>query len=182
MKSQWIGFHSTLGTGLQAFLDHKRALGCRFRTEEMTLRLFDRFLVEQHVTTIDAISPALMDTFLASRKRTSPQSYNHLLQTLARAFKWLAACGLAPPSPLRARPRRATRTRIPFLFDLAAARKLLAVAGSLPECPSTPLRAQTYRTIFALLYALGFRVGEVAVGSDTRASRRPIAMRRSPCA
>jgi site-specific recombinase XerD len=148
----------------------------------MTLRLFDRFLVEQHVTTIDAISPALMDTFLASRKRTSPQSYNHLLQTLARAFKWLAACGLAPPSPLRARPRRATRTRIPFLFDLAAARKLLAVAGSLPECPSTPLRAQTYRTIFALLYALGFRVGEVAVGSDTRASRRPIAMRRSPCA
>jgi integrase len=161
MKSQWIGFHSTLGTGLQAFLDHKRALGCRFRTEEMTLRLFDRFLVEQHVTTIDAISPALMDTFLASRKRTSPQSYNHLLQTLARAFKWLAARGLGPPPP-RAKPRRATRTRIPFLFDPSTARQLLELAGSLPECPSTPRRAQTYRTIFALLYALGLRVGEVA--------------------
>jgi site-specific recombinase XerD len=162
MKSKWTGFHSPLDTGLQAFLEHKRALGCRFQTEEMTLRLFDRFLIEQQVTTIDTISPALVDAFLASRKRASPQSYNHLLQTLARAFQWLRALGLTRASPVRAKPRRTTRTRIPFLFDPAAARKLLEVAGSLPQCPSTPLRAPAYRTIFALLYALGLRVGEVA--------------------
>src|SRR5215472_1649147 len=123
MKSKWTGFHSPPDTGLQAFLDHKRALGCRFQTEEMTLRLFDRFLIEQQVTTIDTISPALVDTFLASRKRTSPQSYNHLLQTLTRAFQWLRALGLTHASPVRAKPRRTTRTRIPFLFDPAAARK-----------------------------------------------------------
>lgn len=162
MRSRWTGFQSPLAGGFETYVAHTRALGCRFRTEEAALRLFDRFLPEQHVTTGDAISAAVVDAFLASRRRASPNSYNHLLGTVARVFDWLAARDLGPPSPVRATPRRVTRSQRPFLFDPPMARQLLDVAGRWPVCASTPLRAQTYRTMFALLYALGLRVGEVA--------------------
>ena len=162
MTSRWTGFQSPLGTGTEAFLAHKRALGCRFGSVESTLRLLDQFLVEQHVETIEAITPGVIDTFLASRPRAAPRSDNHLLGIVTRVFDWLIARDLVPRSPVHAKPRRTTSSRLPFLFDLAAARRLLDVAGALPDTRNTRLRGPSYRTIFALLYGLGLRVGEVA--------------------
>ncbi len=88
MTSRWTGFQSALGPRLEAFLAHKRALGCRFRNEESPLRLLDRFLIDQHIETIAGITPAVIDAFLRSRPRTVPQSYNHLLGVVARLFDW----------------------------------------------------------------------------------------------
>src|ERR1700674_5202901 len=139
MTARWVGFHSPLGGGIEAFLAHKRALGCRFWSEELVLRLLDRFLVEQHVTSLDDISHAIIDAFLASRSRRSPGSYNHLRGSVARLFAWLAAHDLMPRSPVQARPRRTTQSRLPFLFDPAAARRLLDVAGRLHDNPIAPL-------------------------------------------
>ena len=76
MRSRWTGFRSPLAAGIETFLAHKRALGCRFRNEESPLRLLDQFLVEQHVETIETITPQVIDTFLVSRPRAAPHSYN----------------------------------------------------------------------------------------------------------
>jgi len=162
MTTRWTGFQSPLAGGIQTFLAHKRALGCRFRGEEMNLRLLDRFLIEQHIATLEDISPAVIDAFLASRPRADPHSYNHLRGTVARCFEWLAARTLVPRCPVLTKPRRATRTRLPFLFDPVTARRLIDAAADLPDNAFAPLRGPTYRVIFALLYALGLRVGEVA--------------------
>jgi site-specific recombinase XerD len=162
MTSRWTGFQSVLGTRLEAFLAQKRALGCRFRNEESPLRLLDRFLVAQHIETINDITAAVIDAFLASRPRASPHSYNQLLGIVTRLFDWLVAHDVVARSPVHAKPRRTTASRLPFLFDLPTARQLLDAAGALPNTQNTPLRGPTYRTIFALLYGLGLRVGEVA--------------------
>ena len=162
MKSSWTGFHSPLAPGIDAFLAHKRALGCLFRVEELSLRLFDRFLIAQPITTLSAITPEVVDAFLASRPRHAPRSYNHLRGTLARLFDWLAAHDQFGPSPVRARPRRSTQSRLPFLFDDVIARRLLDTASQLPDKGGTVCRGTTYRVIFTLLYGLGLRVGEVA--------------------
>jgi integrase len=53
-------------------------------------------------------------------------------------------------------------SRLPFLFDPATAQRLLDAAGALHDTRNTPSRGLIYRTIFALLYGLGLRVGEVA--------------------
>jgi site-specific recombinase XerD len=162
MTTRWTGFQSPLAGGIETFLAYKRALGCRFRGEEMNLRLFDRFLVEHHIATLEDISPVVIDAFLASRPRADPRSYNHLRGTVARCFEWLAARSLVSQCPVRAKPRRTTRTRLPFLFDSQTARRLIEAATNLPDNSFAPLRGPTYRVIFALLYALGLRVGEVA--------------------
>ncbi len=76
----------------------------------------------------------------------------------------IGSCGkiACRASPVRTKPRRQTARRIPCLLDPAEARRLLDVAGNLPDRPRAPLRGPTYRTIFALLYGLGLRVGEVS--------------------
>lgn len=162
MTSRWIGFRSPLKAGIEMFLAHKRALGYQVRTTESVIRLLDRFLVEQHVETIESITPAVIEAFLASRPRTSPHSFNQLLRGVARLFDWLIARDLLPRSPVQAKPRRTTASRPPFLFDPPTARRLLDAAEALPDTSNTPRRGLTYRTIFALLYGLGLRVGEVA--------------------
>ena len=84
-------------------------------------------------------------------------------------------------SPLQTRPRRETATRIPFLFDITQARRLLDGAAALPDYTQAPQRGATYRTIFALCYGLGLRVGEASalrVG-DVDRTRSLLVVRRS---
>ncbi len=162
MKAANHSFQSFLGGSIERFLAHKRALGSKFDVEEKALRLFDRYLLEQQVSSLDAITPVLLDDFLASRPRKRARSYNHLLCTISRLLTWLVGQGLLERSPLQTRPKRETTPRKPFIFDSAAARTLLGIAGDLKDNPGAPLRGMTYRTIFALLYGLGLRVGEVS--------------------
>jgi integrase len=156
------GLASPLTGLIGQFLAHKRALARKFLVEEKALRLLDRYLVQAGVKVLDEVSPEVLDNFLASRPRRTARSYNHLLGTVARLFNWLVDQGILESSPLRARPRRQTVQRIPFLFDPPTARRLLDLAEHLPDNPRAPLRGLTYRTIFGLLYGLGLRVGEVS--------------------
>jgi hypothetical protein len=64
-------------------------------------------------------------------------------------------------SPVQARPRRATGARTPVIFRPEHVERLLGFADQLSDAYGGELRAPTYRTIFAVLYTLGFRVGEI---------------------
>jgi len=54
-----------------------------------------------------------------------------------------------------------TAARLPFIFDVVQARRLLAAAAALPDNSRARQRGPTYRVIFALCYGLGLRAGEV---------------------
>ncbi|GAB3306680.1 site-specific integrase [Haliea atlantica] len=154
-------FQSVLAGQIIEFLTAKRALGKRFICEEKVLRLLDRYLIEQKVEALGLITPALIESFLASRPRHSSKSYNQLLSVLRRLFDWLELRKLITCSPVRVPPRRVTVHQAPFIFDADQARLLLDAAAHLPTRSTAPNRGATYRMIFALLYALGLRVGEV---------------------
>jgi len=187
MKREWIrwtGYGSPLGGGIQQYLEAKRSFGRRFGNEERALHLFDRFLAQQRVTAIEDISPAVVDAFLCSRPRRVARSYNDLQGTVRRLLDWLLSQGVAGVVPYRGRPRRETGRRVPVLFTDAQARLLLDAAARLPDDPhvSGPRgRGQTYRLVFAVLYGLGLRVGEVSrleVG-DVDLGRRTLVVRRT---
>lgn len=172
---------SPLASFIGAFLAHHRALGKRFDTEEAALRLLDRYLVEQGIETLAAITPASLEAFMCSRPRTRPRSYNHLLNVLSRLFAWLERQQLLVPSPLHLLPRHATAATTPFLFEPSQVGRLLDLAAHLPDGPQGHGRAATYRLIFALMYALGLRVGEVArlCRQDVDWQRRCLVIRQS---
>ena len=179
MSPRRIVFSSLLGPAIGAFIAEKRALGRRYENEERTLRLFDRYLTAAGVGELAAVSPALVEAFLTSRPRRAPRSYNHLRGVLERLFAWLVEQEILAASPLRAPPRRVTAKRLPFLFSPAEAGRLLAVAAGLPDRSRAPLRGPTYELIFALLYGLGLRVGEVSrlSAADVDLERRLLVIR-----
>jgi integrase len=163
MRPRWKGFQSPLADGIERFLKHKRAIGRKYRGEEQSLRLFDQFLVQRGVECLEEITPEIVDEILISRPSSQVRSYNVLVGVLRLLFDWLVVRGDIPQSPLRAKPRRHVKRRTPFLLSSTEARRLLDLAGSLAENDyATPLRGPVYRTIFALLYGLGLRVGEVS--------------------
>lgn len=156
------GFQSSMADQLRQFLQFKQALNRKYRTESGALRLFDGYLHEHNIADWRAIDSAMIDDFLKSRPRTRPRSYNHLLGVLHRFFAFAVMQQWTQQNPVTARPRRNTGNRIPYLFDLRDAKCLLAVARGLPDKPRAPLRGLVYEMVFALLYGLGMRVGEVA--------------------
>lgn len=153
-------FHSFLGPDIKQFLAHKRSLGRRYDVEEKTLALLDVYLLNNKIGNLAAITPAVVDEFLLSRPRPCPRSYNHLRCTLGRLFSYLVDHGKLGTTPLRSPPRRARYQRTPFIFDVATARRLLALAKTLQNKGGTLDRGNTYFALFAVLYGLGLRVGE----------------------
>jgi len=162
MKTPQTAFSSLLADDMAAFLAHKRALKRRYHSEEAGLHLLDRFLVQHGVAQMTQVTPELITAFLLSRPRRRPRSYNHLLGVVRRLSAWLVVQGRIASSPVQAHPRPATSQPLPFLFDPPLARRLLAAAAALPDNNRAPLRGPTYEMVFALLYGLGLRVGEVA--------------------
>jgi len=162
MKLQKRPFKSVIAPDIVRFIAHKRALARRYDVEEKTLYLLDRFLMQYDIRKTNQITPEIVDAFFASRPRRRPRSYNHLLGTVRRLFDWLVLQGFLPTSPVQAKSRRQNSQRVPFIFDQKAAKRLLECAARLADNSMAPLRGITYRTIFALLYGLGLRVGEVS--------------------
>jgi site-specific recombinase XerD len=154
-------FLSSLAPFLSQFVQYKRALNRKYRADAEVLRLFDRYLQSRHIADWSAIDSALIDDFLKSRPRVSSRSYNHLLGVVHRFFAFAVMQQWIQRNPVTASPRAETGGRIPYLFDLKATRQLLAVARGLPERSMARYRGLVYETIFALLYGLGLRVGEV---------------------
>ena len=150
----------TVDAAVERFLARKRALARKYHSEERELRLLARFAGERDVRLLGQLTPLLADEFLASRPRSRPRSFNHLLGVADGFFRWAVAQELLPAVPLLTGRRRVTSARIPFLFGTAQARQLLTAAAQLPDGSRAPGRGQIYHAVFALCYGLGLRAGE----------------------
>lgn len=155
-------FLSFLAEETEKFITYKRALGCKFKTEEDALYLLDAYLLKEKIFVMAGVTSELIEKFLASRPRYRPRSYNHLLGVTKGFFNWLAMQGICEPPPIHIRPKRAMTHRIPFLFNRVQAQQLLLIVSQLPDNPFAAQRGKTYFMIFALLYGLGLRVSEVS--------------------
>jgi hypothetical protein len=92
---------SALAEPIRRFVAHKRALNRRFHNEESTLRMLDRYLVEQGVLDLLGVKPAVVEAFLSSRPRIRPGSYNRLLAIVPGLFDWMVLNKCSMPLPYR---------------------------------------------------------------------------------
>jgi integrase len=145
---------------VEAFLAHKRALGRKYHSEAAELTLLVRFADQHGLSDLDQLTAAAIDGFVASRPRTRPRSFNHLVGVIGCLLDWAVTQQLIDASPLRTHRRRETSQRITFLFDAVQARQLLDAAAALPDNSRAKSRGPTYHAIFALCYGLGLRAGE----------------------
>ena len=151
-----------LAESIDRYLAHKRSLGKQLVKTEPMLRMLDGYLLAREIAEVDQITTSHLEDFVASRPRHTPCSYNQLIGMIRRLFDWMVAHEVLHDSPFHCKMRRATATRRPFLFNPEQARSLLDAALQLPSNPRAQNRGETYRLIFAILYGLGLRVGEVS--------------------
>jgi integrase len=171
--------NDSLATVVADYLAHKRALGRKFDTEEATLRLLLTFSGQHGVQGMGQLTPALFDAFVASRPRKRARSFNHLVGIVCCFLDWAVAQQRLETSPLRRTRRHETDVRLPFLFDIGQARRLLDAAAALPDNSRAAGRGPTYHAIFALCYGLGLRAGEACglrIG-DVNAGRQLLTVR-----
>jgi len=149
-----------LAAAAERFVEHRRALGRKYHSEERELRLLVRFAEVHGIHQLNQLTAVSLENFLASRPRQRPRSFNHLLGVIRSFLNWAVIQELLTVSPLQVRRRRVTAGRLPFIFDVLEARRLLAAADALPDNSRAQQRGPTYRVIFALCYGLGLRAGE----------------------
>ncbi|TFD70136.1 tyrosine-type recombinase/integrase [Cryobacterium sp. Hb1] len=153
-----------IAADMEAFLAHKRALGRKYQTEERTLHLLLAFADLHAVIDLPGLTPGLLDEFVVSRPRprarARARSFNHLVGVVSGFLNWAVSQQRLDAAPWRGTRRRETELRLPFLFDLIQARRLLEAAAALPDNPRATGRGSTYQAIFALCYGLGLRAGE----------------------
>ena len=135
------GLHSFLADSIHQFVDYKRALNRKYRCEAAALRLFDRYISEHGLRGWNATNSIVIERFLQSRPRTRPRSYNHLLGVLHRFFDWAVVQKLVTSNTVRETPRRNTGKRIPYLFDIKDAKRLLQVVRTFPDRSRAPHRS-----------------------------------------
>jgi integrase len=152
--------NDSLEMAVADYLAHKRALGRKFDTEEATLGLLLGFSDLRGVRDLRELTPALLEAFVASRPRKRARSFNHLVGVVCCFLEWAVAQQRLQISPLRRARRHETEVRLPFLFDLDQARRLLGAAAALPDNSRAFGRGTTYHAIFALCFGLGLRAGE----------------------
>jgi integrase len=152
--------NDSLTAAVADFLAHKRALGRKYQTEEATLRLLLAFTGQHGVDGLHQLTPGMLEAFVASRPRARARSFNHLVGVVCCFLDWTVAQQRLTTSPLRRTRRHETDVRLPFLFDVSQARRLLEAAAALPDNARAAGRGPTYHAIFALCYGLGLRAGE----------------------
>jgi site-specific recombinase XerD len=149
-----------LGAIVERFVAHRRALGRKYISEQRELRLLVRFADSRGIHQLDQLTTVSLEAFLVSRPRQRPRSFNHLLGVIRGFLDWAVVQEFLAASPLQVRRRRVTAGRLPFIFDTAQARRLLAAAAALPDNARALQRGPTYRVIFSLCYGLGLRASE----------------------
>ncbi len=166
----------------QDFVAFKRALGRKYRGEEAVLRQLDRFLAGRRVASVRAINDDVLGSFFSSVRRPSARGFNQLVGIVERFFDWMVRHDRLPRSPIVTRHRRRGIALRPCILDAAAVRRLLDLASSLSDpAGRKPRRGRVYRLIFAVLYALGLRVGELTRlrWADVDFKRRALVIRET---
>jgi site-specific recombinase XerD len=101
MKATWQSFKSPLAEPINKYLEHKRALCKKFKTEEQTLRIFDAYLYKIALTNISQLTPELMEKYLSERPPSRPSTYNSHVGNLRRLFAWMVKHEIISASPLQ---------------------------------------------------------------------------------
>jgi len=95
------GSRTEITDAISRYLNTKRALGCRFNTEERSLRMFERFLAKQRLRRADQITSECVDRFLASRPRLEPLNRQNAAMPMS-----LKGCQPSLPESISVEDRR----------------------------------------------------------------------------
>ena len=174
-------FECFLAPQMEQYLTYRESLG--YSTKSVAnLRLLDRYLVMENVTTIEALTPLFLlkmrTDFAIDRNRI-----NKVIYALRGFFQYLVRIEFCRHNPLEGIPRFKENNIIPFIFSDQETEQLLKAAGGQVrrEKQAFFLKDMSCYMALQLLARCGLRISEplrLKVG-DFRADERTIHIKKT---
>jgi len=153
-------FASHLGSVMRDFVALMRSVGHRYRTEEVRLRRFDRFL-QKRADLVGQPVTVLVREWI--KEKPTPRHAFECAQIgrlLAKAMQRTDPTVIALPVDKHLGRQVRQNERRPYIYTEAEVLSLLTTAQSFPS-PETPLRPLMLYTILVLAYCVGLRLSEI---------------------
>jgi integrase len=152
-------FTSPLKEELEGFLEYKRAAGCRYQTEEFTLRYLDRFLASHLAAKDPVITLDLVRAFV-QQGQCSNTTRGHRLALVRQFCRYLAIEDARTAIPPRSFLGLRRRPYVQRILTRDESKRFLATCLIFPRARCSPLRGVVHGTVLTLLYVAGLRLGE----------------------
>ena len=143
-----------LSHDIERYVDLKRAVGFKFRTQHSLLKLFGKFATERGDRLV--LTQSAIDW--AGLAPSPPQRHNRLATVRRFALAMHAEDPRHEVPPADVFGRQWFKRRTPHIYTSEEIIRLMSAAGQLS--PRNSIRAATYSTLFGLLAATGLRASE----------------------
>ena len=148
---------SSLAKQIQTFINLRRLSGTDYLSQAKLLGCFDRFLIKEKVRQ-PWVTRTVTDRYQQSLAHLAPRSRYNRFCVVRQLCEHIAQSDphCYVPEPMRI--VSSYETYCSHIFTESEVQALVSAASALK--PTESFRPQTYRTLMALLYATGIRIGE----------------------
>ncbi|MCE9531539.1 MAG: tyrosine-type recombinase/integrase [Planctomycetes bacterium] len=154
------GFQSVLAPLMNQFVQEKHACGYAYAEPTRLLHRLDDFLVQERLTTLE-LPRSLARKWLAKKPHESALTQQPRIILVRHFSRFLLRAGHPAYVPESGLAARKPPTFVPRLLSDDELVKLFHAIDVLEPMASSPWRHLVMPEVFRLLYACGFRVGEV---------------------
>lgn len=160
--SRTYEYKSGLARQINAFIEEKRACGCKYEKEAKTFQAFDRFLVEQGVVT--PILPRLVaEKWIEKRPNEKRKNQKWRLNFTKRFAKYLQLSGYDAYCPALTISSQDDTDFSPYIFTSDELKRIMKYFESMMPSRQSPTGYIVIPLLFKTLICCGLRTGE-AVG------------------
>lgn len=163
MKNGYLKLHceSPLAPYAVEYIEQKRALGAKCRSEVEMLNMFDAFCIEQDLS--EPILPQLLyDLWCQKRLHENGTTHCVRIQHIRQFSKFLTNNGITAPTVFLPLPK-IDKTFQPYIFTHDEIRRLLTAVDQTKPCRHYDQQSLAHLimpVLFRMLYCCGLRIGE----------------------
>lgn len=159
--SKVYDYQSGLANQIQAFIDKKRALGCKYEKEAKTFWELDKFLVSQSID-VPVFSESVVLKWIERRPNETRKNQRWRLNFTKRFAGYLRLNGYDAYYPQLTISSRDDADFVPYIFSNAELAALMNYFETLPPSRQYPNGHIVFPLLFKTLICCGLRSGEAA--------------------
>lgn len=154
-----VEYHGPLAEALTSFLGEKRALGCRYNVQAVSLARFDRFS-SAFGAGKNVLSKELVEAWCAKKTNENARNQQDRVWLTGQLAKFMVRQGWQAYVPPKSLSAKYDCSFVPHIFSEAELKALFESADAQPYCGWSRNKDKMVPLIFRLIYGCGLRASE----------------------
>lgn len=159
--SRVYNYQSGLAEQINAFIEEKRTLGCKYEKEAKTFWTMDRFLLSQGVCS-PVLTKEVVEKWIEKRPNEKRKNQKWRLNFTKRFAEYLQRMGYEAYSPEYSISSRDDTDFVPYIFTNDELSKIISYFENMKPSRQYPNAHIVFPLLFKTLICCGLRAGEAA--------------------